>query len=106
MRKFCWHKTFFSFSIDSGAVRGNHYHKHKTEWFLVIKGKCEIVVEDMKTKTQESIRVSEGDGILVSMEPGKAHAVRNIGSDELILFALVNEVLDQNDPDTFSYTVL
>jgi UDP-2-acetamido-2,6-beta-L-arabino-hexul-4-ose reductase len=99
-------KHFFVSRSNPGAVRGNHYHKHKTEWFLVIKGECEIVVEDMNTKIQESIKVSDKDDSLVSMEPGKAHAIRNIGSDELILFAFVNEVLDQNDPDTFPYTVL
>lgn len=99
-------KHFFVSRSVPGAVRGNHYHKHKTEWFLIIQGTCEIKVKDMETEEEERLTISDNDSVLVSMVPGKAHAMKNIGDNELILLALVNEVLDKEDPDTYPYKVI
>lgn len=96
---------FISKSIPN-IVRGNHYHKRKEEWFYIIKGKAEIAVEDIDTKERETITVSADDNILVKMEPLKAHAIKSIGDEEMILLALINEVFDQEDPDTYEYKVL
>ena len=43
-------KHFFISKSKSGVIRGNHYHKRKLEWFLVIKGKAKLVSENVKTK--------------------------------------------------------
>ena len=50
--------------------------------------------------------VSENDNVLIKNPPNHAHAIKNIGGDEMILLALVNEVMDQKDPDTYPYKVL
>lgn len=99
------HHFFVSKSI-TGIVRGNHYHKRKSEWFYVIQGKCKIVIEDINTKKREEIDVDEKEDLVVNIGPNKAHAFKNLGDGEMILLALVNEVHDQKDPDTFEYKLI
>jgi UDP-2-acetamido-2,6-beta-L-arabino-hexul-4-ose reductase len=99
-------RHFFVSKSIPGVIRGNHYHKRKKEYFLVIQGMCEIVMKDLINNKVESIKVSSRDNVLVLVEPNKAHAIRNIGDIELILLALVNEPLDQKNPDTYPYKVI
>ena len=30
------------------VIRGNHYHKNKKEWFVAIKGKLKVMLEDLE----------------------------------------------------------
>lgn len=99
-------KHFFVSKSIPGAIRGNHYHINKHEYFYVIQGECLIVVEDIKTHEKEELLVSDKDNIIIDMESKKAHAVKNVGNSELILLALVNETLNQKNPDTYPYEVL
>lgn len=99
-------KHFFISKSIPGAIRGNHFHKKKHEYFYVVQGKCLIIVEDMNNHKQEKILISDKDNLIVSMEPNKAHAMKNVGNNELILLALVNEQLDRKNPDTYPYVVL
>lgn len=99
-------KHFLYTTSAPGIVRGNHYHEHKVEWFCIIKGTCRFVTEDIKTKKREEIVIHESDDILFQTEPFIAHAMENIGDTEMIFLGFVNEVLDHNKPDTFTYKVI
>ncbi|OGK61954.1 hypothetical protein A2313_04465 [Candidatus Roizmanbacteria bacterium RIFOXYB2_FULL_41_10] len=98
-------RHFFVSKSKPGTVRGNHYHKHKSEWFLVIKGECKLCLEDVVTKTGEERAITEKDNVLVHIGPNVAHVFVNTGSSELILLAFVNEVLDHQNPDTYEYKI-
>ena len=97
----------FLFSVSKpNVIRGQHYHKRKTEWFLVVKGKALIVFEDINNSERKSIEVDGERAEIIEMPPMLAHAIKNIGDDDLYLMAIVNEPLDRKDPDTFSYKVI
>lgn len=89
-----------------GAIRGNHYHTKKVEWFYVLKGTCRYVTEDIKTKKREELVIREGEDLLIRTVPEIAHAMQNIGDTDMYLLGLVNEVLDHEHPDTIPYTVI
>jgi UDP-2-acetamido-2,6-beta-L-arabino-hexul-4-ose reductase len=99
-------KHFFVSKSKPGVIRGNHYHLRKSEWFYVIQGECKLVIRDIKTGKKETRLVKANQNIIINMEPGKSHAFKNIGKEELILLALINEVHNQKDPDTYSYKVI
>jgi len=99
-------KHFFYTSSAPGIIRGNHYHKHKVEWFCIIKGKCRFVTENIKTRQREETVVTDTDNILFRTEPFIAHAMENVGNTEMILLGFVNKVLDPKQPDTYSYKVI
>lgn len=98
-------KHFFVSTSKPGVIRGNHYHLRKSEWFCVIEGKCKLVVEDVKTKERKEIIIEGENNFIIKMVPGKAHSFTNIGKGQMILLALINEVFDKNDPDTYPYKV-
>lgn len=98
-------RHFFISKSKVGVIRGNHYHERKSEWFYVAQGECTVCVEDITTKKREEISVKDSDDVLINIAPNQAHAFKNTGAKELILLALVNEVLDQSDPDTYEYKV-
>lgn len=99
-------KHFLVSALKPGHVRGQHYHKRKKEWFLIIKGKARFVFKDIKTHKTEEVYASEEKPQLVVALPNLAHAIENVGDTEVILLALVNEPLDKQHPDTYPYKVI
>ena len=98
-------KHFFVSTSKPGVYRGGHYHHRKSEWFYLIKGKCIFKAEDIKTHKQEQLTLSGEDHVAVNVGPDVAHSFHNVGDEEMILLALINEVFDQEDPDTYPYEV-
>lgn len=99
-------KHFFVSKSKPGVVRGNHYHLRKSEWFYVIQGKCRLYIKDIRTGKKEIKTISDKQNIIVNINPNKAHAFKNVGRGEMILLALVSEVHNQLDPDTYPYKLI
>lgn len=97
---------FFVSKSDPGVIRGNHYHKRKSEWFYLIQGICKVCVVDLETKQRQELILKDNQDLIVNFKQNMAHAFKNIGKNEMILLALVNEVHDQSDPDTYKYVIL
>ena len=93
-------QIYFSTS-KPGAIRGNHYHKRKVEWFSVVKGKAKLVLEDNESKERKELILSEDNPAIVKITPHITHAIQNIGDDEMYLIVIVNEVFNPDDADTF-----
>ena len=86
-------------------IRGGHYHTRKWEIFFVIKGKGKIVFEDIKTKKRKEAFLDEKTIKGVKILPGTAHAVKNIGKEEMILLVYCNEAYNKKDTDTYRYEI-
>lgn len=99
-------KHFLLFFSKPGIVRGNHYHKRKREWFYIIKGEAELHLLDLKTKEKMVYRISGDKPELIEMGQNVAHAIKNIGSEEMIFLGIVNEKFDPDDPDTFYHKTI
>src|SRR3989338_8860644 len=87
-------------TANPGYVKGNHYHKIKTEWFCVIKGRAEVTFENVKTKEEKTIVLDEKEPTIVKIKPFTNHSVKNIGKEEMYLLAYVDDVYDEKDSDT------
>lgn len=93
-------QVYFSKS-NPGAVRGNHYHKRKVEWFMIPYGKTRLFLKDNETGEEQKLILSEDKPTIVKMYPGVSHAIQNIGNGESMLIAITNEVFNPEDPDTY-----
>lgn len=98
-------KHFLISTSKPGAVRGQHYHKRKTEWIVIIQGQARIYLEDLDTNEKTQLKVSGEKPEMIEARPMLAHAIENIGKKELYLLAVASEPLDPNDQDTFPYKV-
>lgn len=93
-------QIYFSTSKPN-AIRGNHYHKHKVEWFSVVKGKAKLVLEDNESKEKAEVILLDDTPAIVKIPPNISHAIQNIGEDEMYLIVIVNEVFNPDKADTF-----
>lgn len=73
--------------LRAGAVRGNHYHNVKQEWFYVCQGEVLLKVADPTSRLAESIVVRPGD--LVFIPPGIAHSMHTVQPGHALEFAQV-----------------
>lgn len=85
-----------------GKVRANHYHKRKTEWFCVIKGKAKLFLKKVGGSNIEEIILREDRLMVVKIPPKVTHAIKNIGDEPMYLLAYTTEPYDSQDPDTFT----
>lgn len=100
-------KTFdhgqFSVNISRpGAVKGQHWHNSKWEFFIVVSGRG--LIRERKLGTEEVIEFPvSGDRIqAVHMLPGYTHSLINLSETEnLVTLMWASEVFDPNHPDTF-----
>ncbi len=91
-------------TLKKNAVRGNHYHKRKNEWFSVIKGKALFVLKDINTGDKKEIELDEGteEKTMALLVPSNTvHAIKNNEDEEAIVIAFIDEEFDEKDPDTF-----
>ena len=88
-------------TANPGQTKGKHYHKRKTEWFCVIKGRGLLTLVDKKSKEKQEIMMGEDNMVAVQIPPMVWHAIVNTEKDiELYLLAYIDESFNPDDPDT------
>lgn len=84
-----------------GQTKGGHYHKRKTEWYCVIRGRGLLTLVDNSSKEKKEMEIGERNMVLVKIPPLITHTIKNIGKDELCLLSYVSEAFNEQDPDTY-----
>lgn len=93
-------------SLEPAAIRGNHYHQKRIEWFFVVGNNVRIHLQDIKTKETKIIDIRPDNPSRISIFPSTAHAVVNKGKNVAHLISAQNNIYDSNAPDTFEYKLL
>ena len=97
-------QVFFS-STRPGFTRGQHYHLHKVERFLVVRGTGEIRLRRLFSTEVVRFPVSGDTPAIIDMPTMWAHNITNVGDDELMTLFWTNELLDAADTDTYPHPV-
>jgi UDP-2-acetamido-2,6-beta-L-arabino-hexul-4-ose reductase len=92
-------------TIESGAVRGNHWHHSKHEKFLVIQGEGIIRLRNLYSNDVFEIEVSGKRLEWIEILPGYVHNIENVGGNPLLTIMWASEIYDSSKPDTFSEDV-
>lgn len=58
-----------------GQKAGNHYHNSKQELFTPVVGQIKVILENIKTKEKEEIKLSSKDHKILYIPPNTAHTV-------------------------------
>ena len=98
-------QTFLSFTRP-GVTRGEHYHLHKVERFVVVAGRARIRVRRLFHGEIARFDVDGAQPVVVDMPTMWAHDITNTGEDELITMFWTNAVFDPEAPDTFPAAVI
>ncbi len=103
------HKNFgqiyFVTFNKKGVVRGNHYHKKWREWFGVVSGKVQVILEDVKTKKRKKFILDAVKDKYTRLETGPfiAHGIKCL-SQKASLLSYTDTVW--NKSDTYEYKLI
>ncbi|QIK57524.1 SDR family oxidoreductase [Erysipelothrix sp. HDW6A] len=88
-----------------GITKGNHWHHTKHEKFLVVRGEGVIKLREIDSDTVYSYKVSGDELNVIDIPAGYTHSIVNESNEDLITIIWVNEIFDQNNPDTYTMEV-
>ena len=88
-----------------GITRGNHYHRHKLERFLVVQGEAVIRIRKLLTSDVTQYRVSGINPSYVDMPALHTHNITNTGNSDLVTLFWSHEIFNPNAADTFAESV-
>jgi mannose-6-phosphate isomerase-like protein (cupin superfamily) len=77
-----------------GKVRGNHYHPHFNEYFLIVEGSGVVITIDPETKKELNMHVSKGSCLRIPK--GVSHAFHAITSATCI--SMLSKPWEECDP--------
>lgn len=80
-----------------GGIRGNHFHHHATEVFVLVGPG---LVRWREGGVVQDVNVPEGEAVRFTVPPGIAHAIKNTGPRPMILMAFSSQPHDRANPDT------
>lgn len=84
-----------------GEKKGQHYHKRKTEWYCVIKGKALLTLIDKASGEKDAVEMGEENMIIVKIYPNSHHTIENIGKEDMYLVVYIDEPFNPLDADTY-----
>lgn len=91
----------YTFSIEPGRRRGDHYHLRKKEWFTCVFGKATVLLSTSDGKTCACV-VSPEKPKIIYAGPGTAHALINNMDQVAVIVSYGSEQHNPDDEDTYS----
>lgn len=98
-------QTFVS-TTRPGITRGDHFHLHKVERFLVVQGQATIRIRKVLTDQVWEYRVSGDAPAPVDMPTLHTHSIENTGQGDLLTLFWTHTQFDPANPDTYADKVL
>lgn len=92
-------QVFYS-TTNPGFTRGQHWHRHKVERFLVLAGSGEMRLRRLFTDDVVTFAVNGDRPAIVDMPTFWAHSITNTGTDPLVTLFFADELYDPANPDT------
>lgn len=94
-------------TIMPGQVRGNHYHRTLHEYFTVMAGRIQLLLEDVEKKERMELMLDAADRPLkrVRFGPHTAHALRNDSDTVAVVVSYATEVYNRDHVDQVPYTI-
>jgi dTDP-4-dehydrorhamnose 3,5-epimerase-like enzyme len=90
----------YTFSVNPGARRGDHYHHFKQEWFTCVHGKVTVLLDDRQGRTAV-VEMDADRPSIAYAGPGTIHALINQTSDVAVIVSYGSEQHHPDAPDTY-----
>jgi len=98
-------QTFLSWT-KPGIRRGDHFHRHKVERFVVLEGRADIAIRRVFSDRVHTFAVSGERPVAVDMPTLHTHSIVNTGDSPLLTLFWAHEVFDPTASDTYFHPVL
>jgi dTDP-4-dehydrorhamnose 3,5-epimerase-like enzyme len=77
--------------------RANHYHLQANEWFTLVQGKVEMIIEDIDSKERMTIILNSNKPKTIFIPANVAHAFNNIGTIPYLLVTYTDKLYSPED---------
>ena len=94
-------QSFISWT-EPGVTRGEHFHLHKVERFLVVEGQARIGMRKVLTGETHVFDVTGDTPAYVDMPTLWTHNITNTGSAPLVTLFWTHDMFDPAAPDTYA----
>jgi UDP-2-acetamido-2,6-beta-L-arabino-hexul-4-ose reductase len=88
-----------------GVTRGEHFHLHKVERFVVVRGRARIELRKVLSSGVVTFDVDGDHPAVIDMPTLWAHNITNTGDTEVVTLFWANEIFDPAAPDTYAEPV-
>lgn len=88
-----------------GKAKGGHYHIRAVEWFILIKGKCDLHLIDVETNENMIIKLSADEPITIYVPNNVAHTFVNTGESDYLLMAYTDTLYDPADTISYDFNI-
>lgn len=92
-------QVFYS-STNPGFTRGQHWHRHKVERFLVLSGTGTMRLRRLFTDEVVEFPVVGDRPAIVDMPTFWVHSITNTGDESMVTLFFADELFDPAHPDT------
>lgn len=86
-----------------GQVRGNHYHRETTEWFVVVRGRMECCLACLDSEDRSRYTLDALNPCLLRVPPGIAHSLTALSEEPAVLLAYADREYDEEAPDVMPF---
>ncbi|MGB7327954.1 MAG: NAD-dependent epimerase/dehydratase family protein [Rubripirellula sp.] len=93
-------QTFLS-TTKPGITRGNHFHLHKVERFLVVQGQAKIRLRKVFDDEVYTFEVDGSRPQAIDIPTLHTHNITNVGDEPLLTLFWSAELFNPNSPDTY-----
>ena len=90
----------YTFSVEPGQRRGDHYHLRKLEWFTCVFGEVIVLLSSLDGQNC-SIILSPEEPKIVYAAPGTSHALVNRSERVAVVVSYGSEQHDPKDEDSY-----
>ncbi|QGN32791.1 NAD-dependent epimerase/dehydratase family protein [Microlunatus sp. Gsoil 973] len=97
-------QSFVSTTVP-GVTRGEHFHLHKVERFVVVSGRARIELRKVLSSDAVTFDVDGDNPAVIDMPTLWAHNITNTGDTEVVTLFWANEIFDPAAPDTYAEPV-
>jgi dTDP-4-dehydrorhamnose 3,5-epimerase len=92
--------------VYPGVVKGWHYHKIQTDYFVIVKGMVKVVLYDSRPDSPTRGEVNEfflgeQNPLLITIPPGVLHGMKAVGAGPGFLVNCPTEPYDYASPDEY-----
>jgi dTDP-4-dehydrorhamnose 3,5-epimerase len=89
-----------------GVVKGWHYHKIQTDYFVIVRGMMKVVLYDGRPDSQTRGEINEFfmgelNSLLVVIPPGVLHGMKAVGGEPGYLVNCPTEPYAYDEPDEY-----
>jgi dTDP-4-dehydrorhamnose 3,5-epimerase len=93
-------------TVNAGVVKGWHYHKRQTDYFVCVSGMIKLVAFDDRPDSPTRGLVNEffigiHNPMLVTIPPGVLHGFKGLSDPEAVVINTPTEPYNHAQPDEF-----